>query len=194
MTKEQWAENTAKLFYQIFSCDYDEKFLKKLLSGGGGNSALGSTLYHTLGSFVHSRISKTSIEAFDEIGFSYTLKDNVVRISKANIKSRWTLFSNNAKGAEKRRLAGKEFHFDHNPPTKMLLHQISTEVKKVNDMTISFAEKISKLKNFMLTGQTLDLITVEQDDERTKADRKKLLTAEERDEILQDVWYDLIIE
>ena len=47
------------LFYQIFSVDYkDEDFIRKLLSGGGGNSTLCATWMQLVGVFIKNRISE----------------------------------------------------------------------------------------------------------------------------------------
>ena len=41
---DEWINDTALLFYQIFSVDYEDvNFNAKLMAGGGGNSTLCST-------------------------------------------------------------------------------------------------------------------------------------------------------
>ena len=60
--KEKWIKDTALLFYQIFSVEYDDVFIKKLLAGGGGNSTLCSTWTHLNGYFVTFRISEKAYE------------------------------------------------------------------------------------------------------------------------------------
>lgn len=51
---EKWKQDTALLFYQIFSVDYkDSRFINKLLADDGENSTLCSTWAHLNDCFVH---------------------------------------------------------------------------------------------------------------------------------------------
>jgi len=191
MTKNKCIINTAKLFYQIFSVDYDEEFLNKLLSGGGGNSTLGATLYHCFGEFVAYKISGKALKVLQEQNFQCEVNSNRVTISYKERNNRNKLFSNNAKGAENRRKKGKLLHFDHNPSNKKLLALLFAKVQELKNEKIEYDEKINKLAKYIKTVQIVDLITIEQDDIRTGSDRGDPLTAEERDKLIKDTWYSL---
>lgn len=183
---KKWIENTALFFYQIFSVDYEnEAFINKLLAGGGGNSTLCSTWMHLNDCFVPRRISNNAYELLikklnDEDKNKVCLKNNTVYISKQIYNNYHSMFYNNAKGAKNRTKAGKFFHFDHNPSNKKVLGFLNNEIKSHKDEK-GFLKKLAK---DIKTIQTIDLITVYEDDVRTSADRKGPLTSSKRDELL----------
>ncbi len=196
---EKWVKNTALLFYQIFSVDYeDEVFIKKLLSGGGGNSTLCATWMQLVQFFVKHRISETAYnllleELDDEDLDKIRLEENTVYISKKIYDKYHSMFANNAKGAENRINVGKYFHFDHNPSNKKVLELLCNKIK-LHKNEEGFIEELTQYVNSV---QTLDLITVEEDDIRTSADRRNPngpLSSDERDELLNTTFYNLIEE
>ena len=190
----KWIRDTATLFYQIFSVDYqDEGFITKLLSGGGGNSTLCSTWTHLNGCFVPYRISENAYNLLREkLGEKadewVCLKNNTVYVSKQVYKKHPRMFYHNAKGAENRVNVGKFFHFDHNPSNKKVLALLNEKIKAhKND-----EEFLEELTEYVRTVQTIDLITVFEDDIRTSADKKSRngpLTSEKRDELLNTRFY-----
>lgn len=196
---EKWIKDTALIFYQIFSVDYEsEKFLNKLLQGGGGNSTLCSTWTHLSDRFIKYRISVraynlliSKIEENDRKLISF--ENGCVTIpSKIIYKKYASLFFNNAKGANNRKSNGKYFHFDHNPSNKKVLILLRNEIKANKDDV----EFLSKLSDYIRKIQTVDLITVEEDDIRTLADLKlkeDKMDSSERDAIINSVFYDLNI-
>lgn len=194
---DKWIENTALLFYQIFSVDYkDEAFMSKLLSGGGGNSTLCSTWMHLNDCFVPRRISKSAYELLlSKLDENYKdkiyLKENTVYIKKIIFIKYSSWFANNAKGEENRIKAGKFFHFDHNPSNKKVLELLNNKIKlHKND-----SDFIKDLTTYVKQIQTLDLITVHEDDIRTSEDKKSKtgpLTSSERDALLNTQFYYLV--
>lgn len=90
---EKWTRNTALLFFQIFSVDYEQEvFLNKILSGGGGNSTLCSTWMHLNEFFINYRISETAYNLLlekvaNEDKNKISLKNNTVFISKKIYKN-----------------------------------------------------------------------------------------------------------
>lgn len=193
---EKWIKDTALLFYQIFSVDYkDTKFLDKLLSGGGGNSTLCSTWTHLNRYFVTYRISenaykilleKISEEDKDKIKFD----SDVVYISPKITKKYYRMFYNNAKGAKNRVAAGKYFHFDHNPSNKKVLELLNSKIKKNKDKE-GFLEELTE---YIKTVQTIDLITVQEDEKRTSTDLSNPtgpFSSDERDKLLNTKFYSL---
>lgn len=199
MSNNKWIRDTALLFYQIFSVDYeDEKFLNKLLSGGGGNSTLCSTWMHLNGSFVKYRISKAAYELLlnkiaQEDKSKVRLEEGTVYISKTIDKDYHRLFYNNAKGAENREKAGKFFHFDHNPSNKKVLELLNSKIKN-REYEVNF---LNELACYIETVQTIDLITIYEDDKRTSADRQSKsgpLSSVERDDLLETQFYALKYE
>ena len=193
---KKWIKNTALLFYQIFSADYEGKsFINKILSGGGGNSTLCSTWTHLADNFITHRISENAYNLLinkldDEDKSKVRLENDTVFISKYIYKKYHTLFFNNAKGAKNRINAGKFFHFDHNPSNKKVLKLLYTRIKSSRKED-GFLEKLTE---YVGSVQKLDLITVEEDDIRTSADRKSLLSLKERDNLLNTKFYSLIEE
>lgn len=195
----KWIKNTALLFYQIFSVNYeDEAFINKLLSGGGGNSTLCATWMQLVSVFIKRRISENAYSLLlekvaDEDKNKIRLEKDTVFISKKIYKKYHSFFSNNAKGAEKRTKAGKFFHFDHNPSNKKVLKLLCDEIKLHKDE----AGFLEKLTEYVKSVQTLDLITVQEDDIRTNADRKSSngpLSSQERDDLLKTNFYTLVEE
>lgn len=194
---EKWTRNTALLFYQIFSVDYEQEvFLNKILSGGGGNSTLCSTWMHLNEIFINYRISETAYNLLlekvsNEDKNKISLENDTVFISKKIYKKYHTLFFHNAKKAENRTIVGKFFHFDHNPSNKKVLELLSNKIKMKKNET-GFLEELTE---YVKSVQTLDLITVQEDDIRTFADRRSLngpLSAEERDSLLNTKFYTLV--
>ena len=192
-------KNTALLFYQIFSVDYeDEAFINKLLSGGGGNSTLCATWMQLVSVFINHRISKNAYHLLlekvaEEDKNKIRLEETTVFVSKKIYKNYWPLFSNNAKGAENRTKAGKFFHFDHNPSNKKVLKLLCDKVK-LQKCETGFLEELTE---YVKSVQTLDLITVQEDDIRTNADRQSPngpLSSQERDNLLNTTFYSLVEE
>ena len=204
MNKEmenQWIRDTALIFYHIFSVDYEnEEFLKKLLKGGGGNSTLCSTWTQLSDFFIKYRISK---RAYNEIMKEIDITDRKQIIKEGNIvkipygiiyKKYHDKFFNNAKGAKNRREKGKCFHFDHNPSNKKVLSELRKKI--TNNKNKDEQEFLKKLANYIKQIQTVDLITVEEDEMRTNADLNRKddkLSSLERDKISNSKFYDLII-
>ncbi len=195
----KWIKNTALLFYQIFSADYnDEAFIKKLLSGGGGNSTLCATWMQLVKVFIKRRISKPAYHLLlekvaDEDKNKIRLESDTVFISKKIYTKYPAFFFNNAKGAENRTNAGKFFHFDHNPSNKKVLELLCDKVKSHKNE----AGFLDELTEYVKSVQTLDLITVQEDDIRTNADRKSSngpLSSQERDDLLKTTFYSLVEE
>ena len=195
--KEKWIGNTALLFFQIFSVDYDdEAFINKLLAGGGGNSTLCSTWNHLNGCFVSYRISENAynllIEKLDaEDKNKVDLKDNTVYVSRKIYKKYHVMFYHNAKGATNREKVGKFFHFDHNPSNKKVLELLNKQIKEHRNNE-GFLDELTE---YIKTIQTIDLITIYEDDLRTKTDLKNSdgpLSSQERDELLGTHFYKLV--
>ena len=196
---EKWVRSTTLLFYQIFSVDYeDEMFIKKLLSGGGGNSTLCATWMQLVQFFIKHRISTSAYNLLlekldDEDRNMVRLDNNTVYINKKVYKKYHCMFANNAKGADNRKSVGKFFHFDHNPSNKKVLKLLCDKIKLHKDEEGFFEE----LTRYVNSVQTLDLITVEEDDIRTFSDRRNIngpLSSDERDRLLNTIFYNLIEE
>lgn len=196
---EKWIKNTSLLFYQIFSVDYDnEEFIRKLLCGGGGNSTLCSTWTHLDDYFIKYRISEKAYKLLiekveEEDRDKIRLENNVVYISKKIDKKYHSMFYNNAKGAANRIKVGKFFHYDHNPSNKKVLELLSNKIRE-NKNNEGFFEELTE---YVKTIQKIDLITVQEDDIRTLADKRSKpvpLSAEERDSLLNTRFYDLVKE
>ena len=196
---EKWINDTALLFYQIFSVDYeDAAFLSKLLAGGGGNSTLCSTWTHLNGRFVKYRISKDAYELLlkklgDEAKDMIRLEKGTVFVNKKVYKNHAKWFADNAKGAENREKAGKFFHFDHNPSNKKVLELLNKKIKEHKNEDGFLKE----LAEYIKTVQTIDLITIYEDDKRTSTDLANPdgpLSSAERDKLLGTEFYDLVDE
>jgi hypothetical protein len=191
---QRWIEDTALFYFRIFSGNYGEDFLNKLLKGGGGNSALCASWYQLSPVFVPQRVSGKALDLLKEKGFNIVQNGNLVKLKKSDIKVKHNLFYNNAKGAQNRIIVGKLFHFDHNPSNKKILSLLNKRIKDYMDSQVSEQELLYDLSEYLKTIQTVDLITVNQDDIRTNADREdRSLTNYERDNLLNDTWYELEI-
>ena len=200
--KEKWMQNTACLFSQVFSVDYkDEVFLNKILSGGGGNSTLCSTWMHLVEYFIPYRISKTAFISLkekladeDKCALRLDEASKTVFMSKYICKKYHSMFHNNKKGAKDRNEVGKYFHYDHNPSNKKVLSLLFNKVNSEKDNKDFLKDFTDYVKNV----QTLDLITIDEDDIRTGAERKNKkggpLSASERDNLLRTEFYKLVIE
>jgi hypothetical protein len=184
MEKEKIIESTAKLFLNVFSDKYDPWFENQLVTGGGGNSMFVNAWAKPSAKFIRIRISNEAEKRLADYGYT-SLSD----IPKNFLR-------HNAKGTEKRREAGKELHADHNPGNVKVLHLIRDRVSSYGKF-MSEKKKLEDLKAFIREIQTLDIITIEQDDIRTFADsemtksEKNMLTREERDILLHDSFEDL---
>lgn len=201
MSKEvnkKWIKDVALFFYQIFSVKYENKeFVKRLLMGGGGNSTLCSTWTHLSDDFIEYRISKKAynllLEKVESNDKKYIVKNgDTVSIPKFIIEKKYhQLFFNNAKGAENRKLKSKYFHFDHNPSNRKVLLKIKGKIEE-HDYSDEYLEELSQ---YIKQIQTVDLITVEEDDIRTYADQnlKEKLEAHERDLLTKSKFYNLEI-
>lgn len=196
---DEWINDTALLFYQIFSVDYeDAKFNAKLMAGGGGNSTLCSTWTQLSEVFLNYRISKRAYKLLLNLISKEDKKliiknEKEITISKKIIYDKYRgLFFNNAKGVVNRKNNGKYFHFDHNPSNKKVLSLLKSKVKEEKDNPNFLVE----LTNYVKHVQTVDLITVEEDDKRTSADLKlknDKMDAFERDKLINTEFYNLHI-
>lgn len=194
--KEKWIKDTALLFYQIFSVEYDDVFIKKLLAGGGGNSTLCSTWTHLNGYFVTFRISEKAFELLiskvdDEDKEKIKKVNDIVYISKKIYKKYHRMFYHNAKGAENRVNVGKFFHFDHNPSNKKVLELLNQKIKDHKNED-GFLEELA---DYIKTVQTIDLITVYEDELRTLKDLSNPdgpLSSSKRDEMLNTKFFKLV--
>ncbi len=195
----EWINDTALLFYQIFSVDYeDASFNTKIMAGGGGNSTLCSTWTQLSDDFLGYRISKKAYKLLlnlisGEDKKKIIKQENDIFIPKKIIYDKYRgLFFNNAKGVVNRKNSGKYFHFDHNPSNKKVLSLLKSKVKEIKDKP----DFLNELANYVKHVQTVDLITVEEDDVRTKADLKlkeNKMDALERDKLLKTKFYNLHI-
>lgn len=174
-------DSTAKLLYNVFSDSYSDAFEKKLMSGGGGNSMFVNAWGKPSATFIKRRISGKAKKRLEEHGYTIdTCPPN--------------FYQNNAKTIEKRRSAGKQLHWDHNPGNVKVLQLIRDRVRSYADKKMTPEEKIADLKEYLVGVQTLDLVTIEQDHIRTYRDEilgkkeKDMLTADERDALLKDTW------
>jgi hypothetical protein len=191
---QKWIEDTALFYFRIFSGNYGEDFLKKLLKGGGGNSTLCASWYQLSPVFVPQRISGAALSLLREKSFDIIEEGNKIRLKKSQVKANHGMFYNNAKGAQKRIIAGKYFHFDHNPSNKKILSLLNERIKGFMESQVSEQDILLDLSEYLKTIQTVDLITVEQDEIRTSADRDDLpLTNAQRDDLINDTWYTLEI-
>jgi hypothetical protein len=192
--KQKWIEDTALFYFKIFSGNYGDEFLKKLLKGGGGNSTLCASWYQLSPVFVPQRISGQALKLLKEKSFTVIEQEEVIKIKRSEIKSNHGMFYNNAKGSRNRIIAGKFFHFDHNPSNKKILSLLNEKIKSFMESKITEHEILINLSEYLKTIQTVDLITVEQDEIRTNADREgKPLSSVQRDKLVKDIWYVLEI-
>lgn len=179
--KEEILESTAKFFYNVFKEKYDEIFEKMLTSGGGGNSMFVNAWVKPSAYFIRKRISGEALKRIAEKGHTLETIPHV-------------FIRHNAKGQVNRRLAGKELHEDHNPGNVKVLSMIKDKVRSYAYSSMTYDQKIKDLMEYMSGIQTLDIITIEQDDIRTYKDtsmnksHKNTLGAKERDLLLNDTW------
>lgn len=184
ITEDEMLESTAKFFYNVFSHKYNSKFERMLVSGGGGNSMFVNAWHKPSAFFVKYRISGEAIRRLSENGH------HINAIPHGFIH-------HNAKGAERRKNAGKNLHGDHNPGNVKVLHLIRDRVRSYDTHVMSYKQIIDDLKIFLSTIQTVDIITVEQDDKRTLSDsemtkkQKDMLDSHGRDMLLNDTWEDM---
>ena len=180
-------DSTARFMFNVFnskSGNYCKGFDELLMSGGGGNSMFVNCWTKPSGYFIKVRISGKKEKKLFEFGYD-------------DINSAPHEFKhNNAKGAEKRIKNGKHLHLDHNPGNVKVL-QLIREKCRSYDTNLEYEEIIKDLKNYLKNIQTLDWITVEQDDKRTYGDpqhtksEKNMMPHDERDALLNDTWKDL---
>lgn len=177
-------DSTAKLLYNVFSDSYSGAFEKMLMSGGGGNSMFVNAWSKPSATFIKHRISGEAKKRLEEHGYTV---------------GTWprSFYRHNAKTIDKRRSAGKQVHLDHNPSNVKVLQLIRDRVRSYAEKKMTLEEKIVDLKEYLIGVQTLDLITIEQDHVRTQKDEvlkkseKNMLTADERDALLDDTWEEI---
>lgn len=184
VNSEEILESTAKLMLGVFSEDYDNRFEEMLVSGGGGNSMFVNAWQKPSKEFIKARISAQAKKRLADHG--YTLETMPHKF-----------LCHNAKGAQKRKANGKELHMDHNPGNVKVLHLIRDRVRSYKNKGWSYEQQLADLKEFIRGVQTLDIITVEQDDIRTLKDdkftkkQKDMMSSKERDELLDDDFEEL---
>ena len=183
--EEKILDSTARFMFNVFnskSGNYCEEFDNLLMSGGGGNSMFVNCWSKPSYHFVKKRISSEAKRVLREN--NYSSLDEAPHSFKCN----------NAKGAEKRIAKGKRLHLDHNPGNVKVLEMIRTKCREYDPDKVEYQTIINDLKEFLRNIQTLDWITVEQDDIRTYGDEihtkpeKDMMTHDERDELLNDTW------
>lgn len=69
------------------------------------------------------------------------------------------MFYNNAKGAQKRIITGKYFHFDQNPSNKKILSPLNDRIKGFMESEVSEQDILLDLSQYLKTIQTVDWIT-----------------------------------
>ena len=182
---EKMLDSTARFMFNVFntkSGNYCEEFDALLMSGGGGNSMFVNCWSKPSYHFVKKRISGEAKRKLEEFG--YASLDDAPHSFKHN----------NAKGAEKRIAKGKHLHLDHNPGNVKVLELIREKCRSFDPDKVEYETIINEIKKYLSTIQTLDWITVEQDDIRTYGDsnyskpEKDMMTHDQRDELLNDSW------
>lgn len=158
------------IFYSLYSKKYGAFLEKEIIRGGGGNSPICPIQINLSKYFVKTRISSKAKKILDSN-------------PDLNLNKRSALFSSNQKSVEKRKKLGQLLHRDHNPSNNYVLRKIRDEVRSYNNLTVE--EGISKLKEFIKTIQTIDIITVEQDEIRNKHND---ISAKERDGLINDTF------
>ena len=185
---ENILDGTARLMFNVFNRKtgvYNNDYDMLMMSGGGGNSLFINCWQQASFYIDRVRISGDAQKRLKAYGYS-SIEDAENRNS--------SFLHNNAKGAEKRRAAGKHLHADHNPGNKKVIEMIKQKCRSYNPDTDDYEKTISEIKEYLRTVQTIDWITVEQDDVRTYKDtkhtkkEKDLMTHEQRDELLHDTW------
>lgn len=186
--KEDILDGTARFMFNVFnvkSGNYNKNFEELLLQGGGGNSMFVNCWAKPSYYFIKKRISGEAKKTITKLGYTsiYDVPDSYK--------------CNNAKGAKNRKDAGKLLHLDHSPGNVKVLHLIRDKCREFDPEVETYDSIISKIKEYLETIQTLDWITVEQDDVRTYKDKnytkkeKDMMDHDERDKILNDTWTDL---
>ena len=182
---EKILDSTARFMFNVFnvkSGNYCKEFDDLLMSGGGGNSMFVNCWSKPSYHFVKKRLSGEARRVLTEN--NYSSLDEAPHSFKCN----------NAKGAANRIAKGKRLHLDHNPGNVKVLELIREKCRQYDPDKQSYESIISELKDYFKSIQTLDWITVEQDDVRTYADsthtkaEKDKMTHDERDELLNDTW------
>ena len=182
---EKMLDSTARFMFNVFnlkSGNYCEEFESLLMSGGGGNSMFVNCWSKPSYYFVKKRISGEAQRILRE--HNYETIDDAPHSFKHN----------NAKGAQKRIAKGKYLHLDHNPGNVKVLELIREKCRSYDPDKTKYETIIAEIKLFLSNIQTLDWITVEQDDIRTYGDdihtktEKDKMTHDERDNLLQDSW------
>lgn len=185
---ENMLDSTARFMFNVFnvkSGNYCKEFDELLLKGGGGNSMFVNCWSKPSSYFAKKRISGEASKRLKEFNYA-TLND-----APSSFKH------NNAKGAQKRIANGKHLHLDHNPGNVKVLELIKNRCREYDPDKTSYEDIIKDLKDYFSTIQTLDWITVEQDDIRTYKDQnytkkqKDKMNHEERDLLLNDTWENL---
>ncbi len=193
MAKQKYdAENiidgTARLMFNVFNRktgNYSNDYDMLLMSGGGGNSLFINCWQKVSFDIDRVRISGEAKKRLIAYGFA-SIEDAQTRDHK--------FLSNNAKGAANRLAAGKNLHADHNPGNKKVLEMIKEKCRSYDPDKDDYESTISEIKEFLRTVQTIDWITVEQDDKRTYKDdkyskkEKDMMSHDERDDLLNDTW------
>lgn len=87
MTNNQkWIEDTVMFYFSIFSGNYGEDFLNKLLKGGGGNSTLCASWYQLSPVFVPQRIGEAALTLLREKSFDIIEECNTIKVKKIKFK------------------------------------------------------------------------------------------------------------
>lgn len=178
---EQILTDTAKLFLQVFSQNYCGEFERMLVAGGGGNSMFVNAWSKPSKKFVRCRISSQARLRLQKCGHNNI--NNVQDIPHS-------FLHNNAKKIETRRRAGKELHMDHNPSNVFVLRSIRDRVCSYPP-NCAYDDKLNDLVEFIRNIQTLDIITIEQDEVRTRTHNVENMSAQERDRLLNDTFEDI---
>lgn len=182
---EKMLDSTARFMFNVFntkSGKYCEEFDKLLIAGGGGNSMFVNCWAKPSLHFIKRRISGKAKKRLQEFGYN--------SIDEAPRKFKY----NNAKGAQKRISKGKYLHLDHSPGNVKVLELIKSKCIEFDPDQTDYETIITAIKEYMRNIQTLDWITVEQDDVRTYGDekyskrQKDKMNHQERDDLLNDTW------
>lgn len=182
---EKMLDSTARFMFNVFnpqSGNYCKEFDDLLIKGGGGNSMFVNCWTKPSSYFIKKRLSGEARNRLRE--HHYNSLDEAPHKFKHN----------NAKGAENRKREGKELHLDHSPGNVKVLELIKEKCKQYDLKKMTYDYIIQDLKQYLRVVQTLDWITVEQDDIRTYKDenytkkQKDKMNHEERDALLNDTW------
>jgi len=160
------------IFYSLYSKKYGVFLEKEIIRGGGGTSPICPIWINLSKYFIKHRISSEAEKVL--------LRNN---IDLKTLSIRNPIFSSNQKSVEKRKKHGQLLHRDHNPSNSYVLRKIRDEVRSYNNLTVE--EGISKLKEFIKDIQTIDIITIEQDEIRNKHND---ISAKERDGLINDTF------